>query len=508
MQPADLSKLPPMQRRSFLKAALMGAGAMSLPAGLLSACGGSSNGDLPYVEPPLVVDPDIGWWLQNNFAPTYEEVTKCDLRVRGRIPPELNGSYVRNGSNPQNTNSPHWFLGDGMVHGVRFENGRVLSYKNRYVQTDLYKGGIAFNETIDNGLAPGGAAGTSNVSAFFHGGKLLSLGEIGAAFELDPDTLETLSLETFGGAIPNSMTAHPKIDPETGNLHCFGYWFVAPHITYWEISPEGVVLNEAVIETEKPTMVHSFAITNGEVIFWECPVVFDITNAIENPIDAFKWTPEYGSRLGVLPFGESGDKIRWVELPDPCFVFHETNAFRDGDEIHIDVHWLERVFDSSDLATGEDSYRRWSINTAGEELTFRDQIIHKENWDLPKIDPRYTGLPYTHSWHAEFRDQPGTVDLGGIAYMNNRTGEGKLWTPESNIHAAEAIFVPAGPAEGDGYLLSYLYNSRTNSSTLAIFEAMNHTRGPIAEIELELRVPYGFHGTWVPDEFLSDNADC
>jgi carotenoid cleavage dioxygenase-like enzyme len=497
MQPADLSKLPPMQRRSFLKAALMGAGAIGMPAGLLSACGSSSNG-----EAPLVVDPDLGWWLQNNFAPTFEEVTQYDLPVRGSIPPELNGSYIRNGSNPQNTNSPHWFLGDGMVHGVHLENGRALSYKNRYVQTELYKGEIAFDETIDSGLAPGGANGTSNVSTYFHGGKLLSLGEIGAAFELDPKTLETIGLETFGGAIPNSMTAHPKIDPETGNLHCFGYWFVAPHITYWEISPSGEILNEAVIETEKPTMVHSFAITDREVVFWECPVVFDIQNAIENPIDAFMWTPEYGARIGVLAFGDSGDKIRWVDLPEPCFVFHETNAHRDGDDIHIDVHWLQEVFNKSDLATGEDTIRRWTVNTAGEELTFRDQIISDNNWDLPKIDPRYVGRPYQHSWHAEFRDHPDSVQLGGIAYMNNRTGEGKLWTPPAHIHAAEAIFVPTGSGEGDGYLLSYLYNSRTNTSTLGIFEALNHTRGPIAEVVLDVRVPYGFHGTWVPSDYL------
>ena len=497
MQPADLSKLPPMQRRSFLKVALMGAGAIGMPAGLLSACGGSSNG-----EAPLVVDPDLGWWLQNNFAPTFEEVTRYDLPVRGSIPPELNGSYIRNGSNPQNTNSPHWFLGDGMVHGVHLENGRALSYKNRYVQTELYKGGIAFDETIDSGLAPGGANGTSNVSTYFHGGKLLSLGEIGAAFELDPKTLETIGLETFGGAIPNSMTAHPKIDPETGNLYCFGYWFVRPHITCWEISPSGEILNEAVIETERPTMVHSFAITDREMVFWECPVVFDIQNAIENPIDAFMWTPEYGARIGVLAFGDSGDKIRWVDLPEPCFVFHETNAYRDGDDIHIDVHWLQEVFNKSDLATGEDTIRRWTVNTAGEELTFRDQIISDNNWDLPKIDPRYVGRPYQHSWHAEFREHPDSVQLGGIAYMNNRTGEGKLWTPPAHIHAAEAIFVPTGSGEGDGYLLSYLYNSRTNTSTLGIFEALNHTRGPIAEVVLDVRVPYGFHGTWVPSDYL------
>lgn len=489
----DFANLPPMRRRSFLKASLLGAGAMAMPS-FLSACGGSSSG-----YGPLVVDPNTPWWLQNGFEPIFTEATAFDLPVRGAIPPELNGLYTRNGSNPQNSDSPHWFLGDGMIHGVKIENGQAKWYRNRYVQTELYKQGVAFNQSIALGLPPGGPNGTSNVSTFYHGGRLMSSGEIGAGFEIDPQTLETIGLQTYGDRITNSLTAHPKIDPVTGHLHCFGYWFAPPYLTYYEIDTQGNVVHEAAIDVAEPSMFHSFAITDREAIFWECPVLFNLQNAVENPIDAFRWTPEYGTKIGILPFGAPGSDIRWVKLPEPCYVFHEVNAFRRGTEVVIDVHRLEEVFGSTDIAAGEDRITRWIVDTAGEDLTFREEIVNYNNWDLAAHDRRFTGRKYRHSWHTEFRDQPEGVQVGGIGYLDFDTGAEKLWDPGRGRHGSEPFFVPTGAAEGEGYLMAFVYDRGTGASVLAIFEAMDHTKGPVAEIEMPQRVPLGFHGVWVPD---------
>ncbi|MFP6664761.1 MAG: carotenoid oxygenase family protein, partial [Deltaproteobacteria bacterium] len=241
------------------------------------------------------------------------------------------------------------------------------------------------------------------------------------------------------------------------------------------------------------------AITDREAVFWECPVLFNFANAIENPIDAFVWTQEYGARIGILPFGRPGSEIRWVEI-DPCYVFHEVNAFRRGDEVVIDVHRLAEVFNNTDLASGEDRLTRWIIDTSGEELSFREEIVGYESWDLAAHDRRFTGRKYQHSWHTEFRDHPVGVEIGGIGYLNYDTGEKKLWTPEPGRHVSEPFFVATGAGEGEGYIMCYTYDTATTSSTLAIFEAMDHTRGPIAEVELPQRVPYGFHGVWVPAE--------
>jgi len=492
MRPKDLASLCSINRRSLLKASLLGAGAMALPS-FFSACGDSAlPGD------PLTVDPSTPWWLQNGFEPVFTEVTALDLPVRGAIPPELDGIYVRNGSNPQNRDSPHWFLGDGMVHAVRLEKGRAKSYRNRYVRTALYQRGVNFSDTIKLGLAPGGPNGTSNVSTFYQGGRLIISGEIGVGFEIDPETLETIGLQTYGSRITNSLTAHPKVDPETGHLHCFGYWFSPPYLTYYELDSQGNVVHEAPIEVEKASMFHSFAITDREAVFWECPVLFDLQSAIENPIDAFSWTPEYGARIGILPFGAPGSAIRWVELPAPCYVFHEVNAFRRGTEIVIDVHRLEEVFGSTDLAAGQDRITRWIVDTAGRDLTFREEIVNYNNWDLPSHDRRFTGRKYRHSWHTVFRDEPVGVNIGGIGYLDLDTGRDELWDPGPSRHSGEPFFVPTGSAEGEGYLLAFVYDRHRASSVLAIFEAMDHAKGPVAEIELPQRVPFGFHGCWVP----------
>jgi carotenoid cleavage dioxygenase len=61
---------------------------------------------------------ELPFHLRGNFAPVQQEVTAFRLDVQGAIPPELRGVYLRNGPNPKTGRSAHWFLGDGMLHGV------------------------------------------------------------------------------------------------------------------------------------------------------------------------------------------------------------------------------------------------------------------------------------------------------------------------------------------------------------------------------------------------------
>src|SRR4051794_30999489 len=80
--------------------------------------------------------------LCGNFAPVPDEITAFDLPVTGAIPPELDGLYVRNGANPKSGFSPHWFFGDGMVHGVRLAGGKAQWYRNRFVRTTRFERGL------------------------------------------------------------------------------------------------------------------------------------------------------------------------------------------------------------------------------------------------------------------------------------------------------------------------------------------------------------------------------
>ena len=267
-----------MNRRQFLTRAGGGAlGVAALP-GMLAACGGdvettsglsSSTSAGPSTTRALTqVKGDKPWWLQGNFAPVSKEVRSTSLKVTGSIPDELAGLYVRNGSNSVNADTGHWFIGDGMLHGVRLEGGEAKSYANRWVRTTLYESGDGF---ADAGI-PGGDIGYSNVSAFTHNNKLFTSGEIGFPYELSPKDLSTVGVYDFDGKLDTNMTAHPKVDPETGELHFFGYGFFEPFLTYHVADAQGRLIHSAPIEVGKSTMMHDFAITDRDVVFWEFPV--------------------------------------------------------------------------------------------------------------------------------------------------------------------------------------------------------------------------------------------
>jgi carotenoid cleavage dioxygenase len=425
-------------------------------------------------------------------------VDAVDLHVDGTLPAELSGLYVRNGSNPKPGWAPHWFLGDGMVHGVMIENGRATWYRNRYVDTAmLAKGG-----GLTAAGAPGGASGLSNVSCVYHGGKLLTLGEVGFPYELRSDDLSTVGAYDFAGKLQGNMTAHPKIDPATGDMHFFGYNFTEPYLLYHVADRDGRLRSSQPVDVKSSTMIHDFAITERDVIFWEMPVLFDMKLAIQmvgeerSTIMPYVWTPKYGSRIGVMPLGGPASDIRWVEI-DNCYVFHGMNAFRSGDDVVVDVSRLASVFGGKSLGPPPHLHR-WTIGTAGAQLTFHDEQRTDTIADLPSIDKRRTGRPYTHGWRVVTRDIPDAVDLGGVVHIDANTGVESRWDPGAQFSSGEWLFVPTGDDEAEGVVMTYVHDKADDRTALVVLDARDVAAGPLARIEIPQRVPYGFHATWVP----------
>lgn len=202
-------------RRDLVRWSMFGAGTASIAA-MVAACssdGGAASSTVastqpsttmpsttvpPTTLPPttapgstLPFDPAVKWWLQGNYAPVFDEVEATDLVVRGALPPELTGLYTKNGSNPPKADSPHWFFGDGMVHGLRLDAGKASWYRNRYVGTQPYLAGVGFGQG-----APGGEGNQSNVSTIWHGGRLLTSGEVGYPYELSTTDISTKGVFT------------------------------------------------------------------------------------------------------------------------------------------------------------------------------------------------------------------------------------------------------------------------------------------------------------------------
>lgn len=502
-------------RRAFLRSAIA-YGAVG--GGLLSACADAVENaspvsptssrpvtstiaptTVPSVTTPadlgVVFDPSVGYWAQGGFRPVTEEIEALGLPVDGAIPSALDGVYVRNGTNGIGP-SAHWFFGEGMVHGVELQGGAARSYRNRWVRTPT-------NAAVLRGevppAVPGGTNSQSNVSVVSHGGRLLSLGEVGWPFELDPGDLSTVGAVDFGGGIGANLTAHPKIDPATGLMHAFGYGLLEPpYLTYYVISADGTeVLHSTPIAVGASTMIHDFAITESDVVFWEGPVRFDLDMAVAGEPIPYRWDPDYGARVGFMPLGGDGASIRWIEV-EPMFVFHGTNAHREGDLIVATVSQLPDFFTRYDGLDGPSLLTRWEIDTAAEPPTLTQTVLEETPLDLPGLDRRQVGRPLDRAWYV-ITDQPGDGNLvfAGLAEYDFRTGSLDRWASGPDLQPNEPLFVAdpsAGP--GDGWLLSYVWDRRTDGSQLAIFESGTLSSGPVATVELPQRVPFGFHATF------------
>jgi carotenoid cleavage dioxygenase len=475
-----------MHRRDFLGlGARLGAAALGLSA------------TLP-LRPALAAGrtaTDAPWWTRGNFSPVAEELSLRTLPVEGAIPEELAGLYVRNGSNMRAGASPHWFIGDGMLHGIRLEGGEARWYRNRLVQTSL----LEQDATLGSGGPPGLDDGYANVSVFRHAGRLLASGEIGLPWEVSERDLSTLGVFDFSGALRTSMTAHPKVDPATGRLHFFGYGFAEPYLTYHVADADGVLVQSEGIEVGRPSMIHDFAITDTDAVFWELPVTFDVA-ALDTGIP-FRWHPEHGARIGVMPLGGPTSKIRWVEI-EPCYVFHGINAHRDGTDVVVDVCRHERMFDPGVTDSGSLTLRRWRIDTGGPSLTFSDEVLEDHApGELPTRDPRRVGRPYRYGYLLDSdEDAGGEPHFHGVVKHDFQRDRREVWRPPRSQGAGEFLFVPTGRAEDDGYLLSYVHDARSDTSDLVILDARDVAAGPLARVRLPTRVPHGFHATWVPDD--------
>ena len=428
--------------------------------------------------------------LKDNFAPVFEESTEIDLEVTGHIPPELCGRYFRNGPNPQTGWSDHWFLGNGMIHGVELENGKANWYRNRYVRTNLFDADDADPLAAIGDIRMSAA----NTHVIRHAGKLLALEEIDLPVEVTP-TLDTVGPYDFGGKLTTGMTAHPKICPETGELLFFAYGIFPPHLTYHRVSADGRLVQSEEIAVKGATMVHDFNITRNHVIFMDLPLIWDLAALGDGGLP-IRWSDDYGARLGVLPRSGGADDVVWYDI-DPCYVFHQMNAHEVGDDIVLDVCRQEHMGRPDE--PGSPPYlHRWTVNQKTRSVS--EESLDDRPVDFPRIHDAKIGKKYRYGYAVGFSD----ADLNCGRRFHKYDLEGS----ESLIHelapgceASEPVFVPAvgQSAEDDGWVLAYVYDKATDMSQLVILDATEFEKEPVARVHLPGRVPAGFHGSWLPD---------
>jgi carotenoid cleavage dioxygenase len=420
-----------------------------------------------------------------NYAPVPDELTEDALVVEGTIPAELDGWYLRNGPNPRKATG-HWFTGDGMIHGVRIEGGQAKWYRNRWVRTDSFDDPFPlYNGDGTRNLR----SAVSNTHVVNHAGKTLALVESSLPYEITND-LETVGAYDFGGKLIDSMTAHPKICPTTGELHFFGYGNIfEPHVTYHRADANGELVINRPLDVGALTMMHDFAMTANHIVFMDLPIVFDLDIAISGKRDMpYRWDDEYGARLGVLrrddPFGE----VRWFEI-DPCYVFHVANAHdtADGNGLVVQAVRYPELWRNDGDFDAEGLLWSWSIDLVAGRVSERQ--LDDRGVEFPRIDDRLAGLPARYS-----------VSVGKNGWVRHDLSTGSAVVHDvGDGGPGEAVFVPAAGAaeESNGYYLGYVYDPARNGSDLVIIDASDFTGKPVARIKLPTRVPYGFHGNWI-----------
>lgn len=438
-------------------------------------------------------------YLTGNYAPVDDELTTVDLNVTGSIPPELNGCLLRIGPNPINPDPDDyfWFLGNGMVHGLCLQEGRAAWYRSRYVRDDQVVAAKQWPPVAgpDNPLQLLGGIVNTNIIA--HAGRLWALVEAGnLPVELDNE-LETVARTNMGGTLPVGFTAHPHLDPETGELHAVVYSLFWTHIQYLVVGTDGRVRKSVNIQLPGLPMIHDCMFTKHYVILLDLPMVADESIPVSSGALPFRWTPGYGARVGLLPREGTPKQISWHEL-ELCYVFHIMNGFEDDQgRVILDVIRHSSFFDVSSQGEGNSrppTLVRWTIDP--QQTSVQEQCLDDRPQEFPRIDERLTGKPYRYGYTSPL---PTVPDIGLTKY-DLKTGRSETHLEGRHRTSLEPVFVPRAlhAAEDDGWVMAFVYDQEKNSSDVVIIQARDFAAEPVAIIHLPRRVPFGFHGNWVP----------
>ena len=446
-------------------------------------------GDIARLEKKL------HWHLQGNWAPVEKELSETDLEIKGEIPKDLSGLFVRNGFNPVSGYSDHWFFGNGMLHGVYLEDGKA-SYKNRYVRTPYYEDDLNVMSSFGNL-----AASPANTHIVNHAGKLLALEETSLPWELNKD-LDTIGVEDFEGKLTTAMTAHPRVCPETGEMLFFGYSMMGePYLNYYRVSKEGKLVQSEAIEIPRPVMMHDWNITRNYVVFMDLPIVSDMDLAVTTG-SPFGFKPECGARLGVMPREGNNSDVRWFDI-DPCFVFHSFNSFEVDNKIVLYVSRQKEamVGGFKDIYGGETTVAklwRWVIDL--EKGTVSEEQLDDGACDFPRVNDNRIGLHSDFGYCMQIKTDVESLTFGENLFKYHlESGKRTDHHLGNNVAGGEPVFAPkpGAKSEDEGWVLSLVHERNSRKSKLVIIDAQAFDQEPVAEVIIPQRVPYGAHGSWI-----------
>ena len=520
----DHTKGSGMDRRSFMGAVTTGAGAAAA-AGLVGA---------PEVQAETVHFPRTpGAFASAGSFRSESDIRDCD--IEGELPSDLNGAFYRVGPDPQYPKPKYLgdipFDGEGHVSMFRFKDGHV-DLRTRYPRSQRFKAqaearralwGMYRNPMTDDPSVAKLSGGTANTHVMLHHGKLLALKEDSPPVAMDPLTLETTDdYYTFGGKMKSkTFTAHPKMDPKTGNMIFFGYeakGFGTDDIAIYEVDSKGKVIWETWIKSPYVCMIHDFGVSDTHIMFLAIPLAI---NHEQMKAGGVHWA--YDSTLpsyfGVVRRGGDGKDARWLKGPERMST-HVMGSFSDGNRVYMDMDmgysnqfpFFPNVHgEKFDPVKSAGRVARLSIDTSAKSLSAYDMEIKFDGYTggLPRQDDRYNTQAYRYGFmHGADASKPVDPRLGSRRPNNawfkfdHQTGKVAVFNAGGDSQLQEMCFAPKSKdaPEGAGYLVGICDRLFENRSDLLVVDAEKMEK--IATVRMPFRIHGQIHGWWAREDQL------
>lgn len=460
-------------------------------------------------------------YLQGNYAPIEAEhdYDQSQLRIEGQIPTNLVGAFMRDGANT--AYQPNHYVypldGDGMIHSVYFKDGQV-EYKNRWIETSHLKTERQHDRTIygsvgklldvpqdviDAGGEPNPVRNTANTNVIYHGEKLLAMWEGGFPHLLNND-LSTVGLYDYDGVLQagDSLTAHPKVCPDSGDLiSCTQRWN-SPN--YWlQVFDRNAKHKLTIpIEFERKAIIHDLQITQNYVIIFYAPAFHSLEKAMKGE-DPFTWEAAQGTKIIAIHRDGSGDNL--VFETESFFSWHFCNGYEQDGKIIIDYVWIDSMPFAQAQGTGVEKQPRQMHRMTLDKVTkqVKDEQFSDIFCEFSRVDERLMGKNYRYGFAASsdrsWGDAHGYNCTGRYDFVS---GETKLCNYGEEANAGEPVYVPNPDSdrEQDGWLMCFVTNPG-EGAYLSILSAA--AMEPVAKIYIPTRVPNGFHGNWMQNLSLN-----
>ena len=471
-------------------------------------------------------------YLNGAWEPTREEYVATDLEVIGAIPADIEGVYLRNTENPLHSSLGryHPFDGDGMIHMMSFKSGKA-EYRNRFVRTRGFEAEQESGEALWAGWTaypvqskrPGecnqdGLKDASSTDIVVHAGQALStFFQCGEGYRLDPWTLEQHGIESWTPI--DGISAHPKVDENTGEMLFFNYSKFAPYMHYGVIGADNRLKHYIPVELPGPRLPHDMAFSENYSILNDLPMAW-APDLLEKGIHFPVYDENKPSRFAVVPrFGQPQD-IQWFEAK-PTYVLHWLNAFEDGDDLVLDGYFqgcpmpkpLEgrpkryaSLMASLDLNSLQARLHRWRFNLKTGQTTEED--LDDEVLEFGMINQKYAGRKYRFAYSA--KPKKDWFLFEGLVKHDLDTGMKQTVMFGEERYGSEAPFVPRIGAkdEDDGYLVSFITDMKEDKSECVLIDAKKFDEGPVCRIILPHRIASGTHATWASAEDIRSGTEA